>query len=366
MTSRSASATWNCRSMTYVIEFPASAFGGVNANIQALRATARMPIAASVPNARRSRSAIGTVISSARANRSLTNCRALMAMNSITATATVLSRSTLSVTRPEQVAAVEAERLDDAGDDRDDDREVRDPAEPAHGVDEVLLARPGEDDSGQQDHAADPDGHREGVQHASCDADQRQVAARAAEPDGGDGECGNPETRHLGRGVDDTVGPERDPARTEYEDQPSDRRDPGRAGIEQIHPVRRIQPAAERSTGRGRRRCGHVQHRAEHGDDPDGADELHRDEVLDAFGPCGGDRDERAEQDRHAEDRDHAAQPQRALPGFGVGRAHDLGRCCGHRSVDRRRVGTGDRSDGRSGGIDGGGGLDDRRDRSRR
>ena len=67
----------------------------------------------------------------------------------------------------------------EAADDGDDDRRAGDPAEAAHGVDEVLLARPGEHDPGQQHDAADPDRHRQRVDDAGDDAEEGQVAAGA-------------------------------------------------------------------------------------------------------------------------------------------------------------------------------------------
>ena len=153
---------------------------GVNDSSQPLSAMTTTPIAASVPNARRRRSAVGGDRSLARARRGWATWRAVRPTNSIAATSDRLEQQHPAVAVGEQRAAVEPVQLDEAADDGDDDRRVGDAAEPAHGVDEVLLARPGEHDPGEQHDAAEPDRHRQRVHDAGDDAEDGEVAAGAA------------------------------------------------------------------------------------------------------------------------------------------------------------------------------------------
>ena len=71
-----------------------------------------------------------------------------------------LEQQHAAVAATEQLAAVEADQLDHAGDRRDEDRRYRDPAERASGLHEVLFARPGEHDPRDQRGTAEP--HRDG------------------------------------------------------------------------------------------------------------------------------------------------------------------------------------------------------------
>src|SRR6056297_395307 len=82
---------------------PASTLGGLSDSSQALMANTTAPATASTPNARRSRSAMGIVISLARARRWFTNWRADIATNTMTATTTVLSSTTAPCDDPNRL-----------------------------------------------------------------------------------------------------------------------------------------------------------------------------------------------------------------------------------------------------------------------
>src|SRR6056297_1110709 len=82
---------------------PASTLGGLSDSSQALMANTTAPATASTPNARRSRSAMGIVISSARARRWFTNWRADIATNTMTATTIVLSSTTAPCDDPNRL-----------------------------------------------------------------------------------------------------------------------------------------------------------------------------------------------------------------------------------------------------------------------
>ena len=148
----------------------------------------------------------------------------------------------------EQLAAVEAEHLHETGDDRDHDGRGGEPAEPAHRVDEVLVARARQDDTGEQDDAADPHGHREGVEHAHDDAEPGERSDRARDPDHRRAESGKTERCELRRGVDDTFGSERSPRRGEEEHQAQQHGAAGPPGIDEIEPGAGVEraPAAVR------------------------------------------------------------------------------------------------------------------------
>ena len=70
------------------------ALAGVSASSHELRTSTTTPMPASKPKARRSRVAVGVVITSTRARRSTTNCLAARPTKIISATARVLSSMT--------------------------------------------------------------------------------------------------------------------------------------------------------------------------------------------------------------------------------------------------------------------------------
>ena len=86
----------------------------------------------------------------------------------------------------EEIAAVKAEHLHQPGANGDDDRDHRDACEAAYGVDEVLLAGAGQDDACEQDHAANPHGHRQCVGNAEQHTEQYEWPVDAADADHGD------------------------------------------------------------------------------------------------------------------------------------------------------------------------------------
>ena len=183
----------------------------------------------------------------ARARRAWATWRAVSPTNSITATSTVLSSSTRPWRLAEQRAAVEAVQLDEPADDGDDDRRPGDPVEPAHGVDEVLLAGPGEHDAGEQHDAADPDRHRQGVGDAGDDAEDRPGRRRS-------GDRPSVTTASVGMAIAGSCvvgsitrsGAARPRRRRRRARAGRCAARPGPPGVEQVEPARRVEPVAER------------------------------------------------------------------------------------------------------------------------
>ena len=168
------SVSTNGSSRAYDSPASGSTLAGVRASIQPLNASTTTPIAASAPNARRKRSASGTVISCARSSRKPTCWRAASATAQHRRHRDHLQQQHLPVAALERVAD-QPDHLDDPGDHHADHRLGRDPRERAGGVHEVFLAGPGEHHAGDQRHTAEP--HRRGEQVAEADQHARATAA---------------------------------------------------------------------------------------------------------------------------------------------------------------------------------------------
>ena len=245
----------------------------------------------------------------------------------------------------EQGTSVETDQLDHAGDDGDHDRDRRDPSEPAYRVDEVFLAGSGEDDTGEEDDTSDPDGDGEGVDDAEEHAEGGEVAAGPAHPGHHHREGGDTESDDLCRRIDRPVGTERDPGGGDHEDEAQQDGASGPTGVDQVDPRRRVEASTESAPCRRGGRGGGEEQRADEGDDPDAADELDRDEVLDTLGPRRRQHDQRAEEHGDRERRQQAPEPDRSEAGVGRGEVdHDDvvgGLVAGGRGVGRRPVGRG-------------------------
>ena len=194
-----------------------------------------------------------------------------------------------------------------------DDRRPGDATEPAHGVDEVLLAGPGEHDAGEQHDAADPHRHRQGVGDAGDDAEDGQVAAGPRQAEGDDGQRRDGDRRELRRRVDDPLRAQHHPGAGDDEHQPGERGPPRPPGVEQVEPAGRVEPAAERLVVYRRAEGDDVEQRAGERQQPHRAQEADGEDVLGAFRPRGDDQHERAEQHGEAEGRQHAAEPRRPV-----------------------------------------------------
>ncbi len=241
------------------------------------------------------------------------------------------------VAAAEQRTAVETDELDDAGDDGAEDRRQRDAAEAAHRLHQVVVAWPGQHDTGDERHATHPHRRRQRMTDAGEHTDRGEVAARPTQPDGHDGEQRDAERGQLRGRVDDPLGSHHHPAGGDDEDEAGDRRPPRPAGIGEVEPRRRAERGAEGSVGR----VGGERHEEQHGPDqrqrPHRAQEPHGDHVLGPLGPGDADQHERAEDDHDAERRQHSAEPLGAAGAALVvvvrdprGHRHGrLGRCLG-------------------------------------
>ena len=263
-----------------------------------------------------------------------------------------LEHEDATVGRSEQRPPVESDHLDDPAGDGRDDRDGGDPPEAAHGVDEVLLAGADEHDACEEDHAADPDRHRQRVCDAHRDAEDRHGTAGAAEPDRDDRQRRDAERGHLRCRDDHAVGPERDPGSADDEQQSGERGACRRARVEEIDPVARVEPDADRLLiHRGRRRRD-VENRADEGNDPGTSYEADRDEVLDTLRPRRRDQDECTEHRGDPEHRQESPQPQRPLAGIDLRQQDDIVGRSG--DVDRSVAGFDDDRGGRRCVVDAG------------
>ncbi len=163
---------------------------------------------------------------------------------------------------------------------------------------------------------------------------------------------GMPSARELRGRVDCPIGSECHPGRGDQQHEAEEYGATGPTGVDEVEPGSRTERSTTSVGGDRRRRERDVEQRADHCNDPHGTQEPDRDQVFDALGPCGGDDEQRAEQDGDAERRDETPEPDRCVAaprdreidhdGIVLDRRH--GRAVG---IDRR--GRGGR--GRRGGI---------------
>ena len=227
-----------------VLSSVAATLGGDSDSIHAVSANTTTPHIASMPTARRSRIASCPVIASTRATRSLMNCRAATPRNTIAPTAIDFRNST----RPWLLVKISPQsrryiwmkpvRIVTAS------AGVEILAKPRTACTRSSSPGPASTTSCQQDEPAQPHRHGEGVGDAGGVAEQRELAAAAAEAE----RC-NRESRERQRGelrgrIDDTLGAHHHPAGEEHEDHPRQRGD-ARRRVGEVAPRRRRQRAAD-------------------------------------------------------------------------------------------------------------------------
>ena len=217
----------------------------------------------------------------------------------------------------EQGHAVQAPDLDDAADDRGDDRWWGELAEAAHGVHEVLVAGPDEHSPCEQQETAEPDRRAERLDDATQVTEQLGGPARPADAEGQHREPRNGDAHELCGRVGHTVGLPRDPAAGEDEQQPGEQRLSDR-GVEQVAPRGGADRPADRVPGELGGAEDDDEDRRDGADHPDHSEIAQRDQVLDALVPVQRDQDEAAEQGEDPEEREEAGEAQRAADAGGA------------------------------------------------
>ena len=213
------------------------AFGGVNDISHPLSPMTTSPMTASVPNARRSRSAVGGVRSGARSRRCWATWRAVRPTNSMIATNTVLISSTRPCdslnSEPPSRRYSWTRPLTTVSDDRRCRRCGRTRGRPARGP--PRPDRPARRGPAAPRRRTRPPSRGRGRCRRRTPSDG-EVAAGAGEPDRDHGERRDGERRQLRRRVDDPLGAQHDPARRDHEHEAGDRGAAGPAGVEQVEP----------------------------------------------------------------------------------------------------------------------------------
>ncbi len=116
-----------------------------------------------------------------------------------------------------EAPAVQSEQLDRACNNGDQEGRSGEAGEAGHSMDEVLVARPGEHDPGEQHEATEPDRHGEGVGRTHRPFDEAELVAAEGHRD--HGENGSAEGDCLVGRVDRPVRPEHRVTRGGNEDE---------------------------------------------------------------------------------------------------------------------------------------------------